>query len=101
MSLSLCGNHINEIKALAKGTAEATSKIRITIEKNYNQTGNTVAEISKIAAVIEDVNDIVTIIVTVVEEQSITTNEIVGNVARSRRASVKLMKMWPIAAKWR
>ncbi len=73
----------NEIKDLASGTAEATGRIRTAIEDIQNQTNSTVKEISGIAKVIEDVNEIVTTIVTAVEEQSITTNEIVGNVAQA------------------
>ncbi len=73
----------NEIKDLAKDTAEATGRIRIAIEDIQNQTNTTVKEISGITNVIEDVNDIVTTIVTAVEEQSITTSEIVGNVAQA------------------
>ncbi len=73
----------NEIKDLAKGTAEATDKIRMAIEDIQNQTNTTVEEISGITNVIEDVNEFVTTIVTSVEEQSITTNEIVGNVSQA------------------
>ena len=43
----------------------------------------TVEDISGIAAVIADVNEIVQTIVTAVEEQSITTNEIVQNVTQA------------------
>ncbi len=73
----------NEIKELAKGTAEATGKIRLAIEDIQNQTSNTVNDISGITTVIEEVNDIVTTIVTAVEEQSVTTQDIVGNVAQA------------------
>lgn len=73
----------NEIKELAKDTAEATGKIRTAIETIQNQTTGTVADISQIANVIVDVNEIVNTIVTAVEEQSITTREIVSNVAQA------------------
>jgi methyl-accepting chemotaxis protein len=73
----------NEIKELAKETAAATSKIKAAIDEIQKQTGTTVKDIETITAVISDVNDIVTTIVTAVEEQSITTNEIVSNVTQA------------------
>ena len=73
----------NEIKELARETANATSSIRDAISDIQNQTKMTVTDISGIAAVIADVNDIVQTIVTAVEEQSITTNEIVQNVTQA------------------
>lgn len=73
----------NEIKELAKETAAATSKIKAAIDEIQKQTGTTVKDIEAITTVISDVNDIVTTIVTAVEEQSITTNEIVSNVTQA------------------
>jgi methyl-accepting chemotaxis protein len=73
----------NEIKDLAKETAAATSKIKAAIDEIQKQTGTTVKDIEAITTVISDVNDIVTTIVTAVEEQSITTNEIVSNVTQA------------------
>ncbi|TKB25502.1 HAMP domain-containing protein [Desulfopila sp. IMCC35006] len=73
----------NEIKELAKQTAAATGKIKSAIDKIQQQTGATVTDIEAITRVISDVNEIVSTIVTAVEEQSITTNEIVNNVAQA------------------
>lgn len=73
----------NEIKELAKETAEATGSIRNAIEEIQNQTGTTISDISSISTVISEVNEIVQGIVTAVEEQSITTNEIVQNVTQA------------------
>ncbi|WP_163340301.1 methyl-accepting chemotaxis protein [Desulfopila sp. IMCC35008] len=73
----------NEIKELARETANATGSIREAISDIQNQTKMTVEDISGIAVVIADVNDIVQTIVTAVEEQSITTNEIVQNVTQA------------------
>ncbi|MFT5698386.1 MAG: methyl-accepting chemotaxis protein [Desulforhopalus sp.] len=73
----------NEIKELARETANATGSIRDAISDIQNQTKMTVEDISGIAAVIADVNEIVQTIVTAVEEQSITTNEIVQNVTQA------------------
>jgi len=73
----------NEIKELAKETASATSKIKAAINEIQKQTGSTIKDIEAITMVISDVNDIVSSIVTAVEEQSITTNEIVSNVTQA------------------
>jgi len=73
----------NEIKELAKETAAATGKIKAAIEAIQQQTGATVKDIESITLVITDVNDIVSTIVTAVEEQAITTNEIVNNVSQA------------------
>jgi methyl-accepting chemotaxis protein len=73
----------NEIKELARETASATSKIKAAINEIQKQTGATVKDIEAITLVISDVNDIVSSIVTAVEEQSITTNEIVSNVTQA------------------
>lgn len=70
----------NEIKELAKQTAGATSSIREAIEQIQNQSHSTITDIGNIAEVISGVNDIVQGIVSAVEEQSITTREIVENV---------------------
>ena len=73
----------NEIKELAKGTAEATGKIREAINGIQVKTTGTIKDIESITSVINQVNDIVNGIVTAVEEQSITTNEIVNNVTQA------------------
>ena len=73
----------NEIKELAKQTAEATGDIRQAIEGIQSQTSSTIADIAGISQIISEVNEIVQGIVTAVEEQSITTNEIVHNVAEA------------------
>lgn len=70
----------NEIKELARETASATGKIKNAIDEIQNQTDDTVKDIEIITSVITEVNDIVNTIVTAVEEQSITTAEIVNNV---------------------
>jgi methyl-accepting chemotaxis protein len=73
----------NEIKELAKQTAEATGEIKQRIEGIQNSTTITVDQIRQISDVINDVNDIVSTIVTAVEEQSATTQEIAENVAQA------------------
>jgi methyl-accepting chemotaxis protein len=70
----------NEIKELAKQTAEATQDIRLKIEGIQGSTDSTVTEIDQIEKVINEVNEIVGTIATAIEEQSASTKEIAGNV---------------------
>ncbi len=73
----------NEIKELAKQTAEATYEIKQQIDDIQNSTNDTVTEIAGISKVITDVNDIVSTIATAVEEQSITTKDIAENISQA------------------
>jgi methyl-accepting chemotaxis protein len=73
----------NEIKELAKQTAEATQDIKGKIEGIQGTTNTTVGQISEITQVITDVNDVVGTIAAAVEEQSTATREIAGNVAQA------------------
>jgi methyl-accepting chemotaxis protein len=75
----------NEIKELAKQTARATDEIKTRIEVIQNSTSGTVAQIQQILKVINEIDEIVSSIATAVEEQSITTNDIAGNVAQAAR----------------
>ena len=70
----------NEIKELARQTADATGEIRQRVEGIQGSTENTVTEINNITKVVNEVNEIVSTIATAVEEQSVTTREIAGNV---------------------
>ena len=70
----------NEIKELAKQTAEATGEIKSKIESIQSSTNETVAEIKQINEVIGQVDDIVTEISSSVEEQNRTSGEISTNV---------------------
>ena len=73
----------NEIKDLAKQTAEATQEIKGEIGAIQGATNATVSEIDQISQIINDVNEIVTTIATAVEEQSVTTKEIAKNVVQA------------------
>jgi len=73
----------NEIKELAKQTAEATQDIKKQIEGIQHTTGDTVTEIDEISSVINNVNDIVATIATAVEEQSAATREIAANITQA------------------
>jgi methyl-accepting chemotaxis protein len=73
----------NEIKELARQTANATLDIKTEIEGIQNTSTSTVTEIKRISEVINNVNDIVSNIATAVEEQSATTRQIADNVAQA------------------
>ncbi len=73
----------NEIKELAKQTANATLEIKKKIESIQNSTAGTVMEIEGISKIIVEVNDMIAIIATAVEEQSVTTKEIAENVSQA------------------
>lgn len=75
----------NEIKELARQTADATQDIKKKISGIQNTTKETVSSIESISKVIHDVNDIVATIATAVEEQSATTKEIAGNIIQVSR----------------
>ncbi len=66
----------NEVKELAKQTAEATKEVVKQIEEMQNNTVVAVEAIDKVASTINDINEINTSIAASVEEQDATTNEI-------------------------
>jgi len=71
----------NEIKELARQTAEATDEIKQKIAGIQQSTEGSIKEIEQITAIIHQVNESVSVIGGAVEEQSIATKEIAGNVA--------------------
>lgn len=73
----------NEIKDLAKQTADATQEIKKKIDGIQESTDGSVSEIRTIAKQINNFNEIVSIIGTAVEEQNASTNEIANNVAEA------------------
>lgn len=73
----------NEIKELAKQTAEATGQIKSQIEGIQNSTEATVIQIKRITDVINNVNDTVNTITGAVNEQTAATDEIANNVAQA------------------
>jgi methyl-accepting chemotaxis protein len=75
----------NEIKELAKQTAQATHDIKERIEDIQGTTKMTVGHISEITAVITRVNEVVGSIASAVEQQSSTTREIATNVSQASR----------------
>jgi len=73
----------NEIKELAKQTADATGQIKSQIEDIQNSTADTVTQIERITDVINNVNDTVNTITGAVSEQTAATDEIANNVAQA------------------
>ena len=70
----------NEIKELARQTAEATQEINAKIQGIQHSTEETTAEMTQITDVINQVNEIVATISTSVDQQLATTEEVAGNV---------------------
>lgn len=71
----------NEVKELAKQTAQATEEITQQVENMQSKTNQSVQAITQIASVIREVNEITNTIASAVEEQTATTNEISRSVA--------------------
>ena len=73
----------NEIKELAKQTAEATEDIKARIAGIQSSTGSAISDIGQITAVIKDVGGIVTSIAAAIEEQATVTRDVAGNIAQA------------------
>jgi methyl-accepting chemotaxis protein len=73
----------NEIKELAKQTAEATEDIKQRIAGIQNSTGSAITDIGQITTVIKDVGTIVTSIAAAIEEQATVTRDVAGNIAQA------------------
>ncbi|MDJ0781488.1 MAG: methyl-accepting chemotaxis protein [Desulfosarcinaceae bacterium] len=73
----------NEIKELAKQTADASQDIKEKIGAIQDTTTTTVDQIAEITQVITEVNEVVATIATAVEQQSAATREIADNVAQA------------------
>ncbi len=73
----------NEIKELAKKTAESTMSIRAQIGGIQESTDSTVVEIREITKVIREVNEIVATIATAVAQQTAATQEISTNISQT------------------
>lgn len=72
----------NEIKELARQTADATDQIRSRIEGIQTSTTQSISGIKEITDTVDTTNDIVTSIASAIEEQSSATREIAGNIAQ-------------------
>ena len=73
----------NEIKELASQTALATEDIKARINDVQRTTGNAMTDIRKITTVIGDVGHLMTSIATEIEDQSVVTKSVAGNIAQA------------------
>jgi methyl-accepting chemotaxis protein len=73
----------NEIKELARQTAGATKDIKSSVEGIQKTTGETVVEIDLVTNVISEIDGIISTIAAAIEEQSVATKEIAGNVGKA------------------
>ncbi len=73
----------NEIKELAKQTADATLDIKNQIEGIQQTTQSTISEIEQISSVINNIDKIVVTIAAAIEEQSSATKDIAINIAQA------------------
>jgi methyl-accepting chemotaxis protein len=82
----------NEVKALAKQSAEATEDIRMRIEEIQSNTTQAIQAISEITEIVSEINQINVVIASAVEEQSATTNEISRFVNDAAKGSTEIAK---------
>lgn len=73
----------NEIKELARQTADATDDIKVKITGIQDAAGNAVADVEKIVRVIRELSTFVATIATAIEEQSAVTRELASNIAEA------------------
>jgi len=82
----------NEVKQLAKQTAEATDGISRKITAIQTDTKGAVDAIASISDIIHQVSDISSTIAAAVEEQSSTTNDMTRNVTDAARGSEEITR---------
>ncbi len=80
----------NEVKELAKQTAQATEDISQKIEAIQAGSTGAVEAIAEVGTIINQINDISNTIASSVEEQTATTNEITRNVTEAARGSAEI-----------
>jgi len=82
----------NEVKELAKQTAQATEDISNKVGAIQQDTQGAVEAIQRIGGIIHQVNDIANTIASAVEEQSVTTNEMSRNVVEASKGSNEIVQ---------
>ncbi len=82
----------NEIKKLARQTANATSQIKNQIENIQNSTSDTAGEMLQVINTIGEMNKNITSIATAIEEQSFTAKGISQNVTQSSKGISEVNK---------
>jgi methyl-accepting chemotaxis protein len=88
----------NEVKELAKQTANATEDISQRIEAIQTDTKDATAAITQITDIINQINDLQSTIASAVEEQTATTNEIARNIAEAAQGTTDIAKSIGIVA---
>jgi methyl-accepting chemotaxis protein len=82
----------NEVKELAKATANATEEISHKIEAIQGDTKSAVGAIAEVSSIIGQINDISNSIASAVEQQTATTNEIGRHVHEAARGSAEITR---------
>lgn len=82
----------NEVKELAKGTAQATENVQSKIELIQMGTKDVVHYVQNISEIIEQINDYQRTIATSVDEQATTTNVIKQNLEETHLFSKEIVK---------
>ncbi|HEY3382136.1 MAG TPA: methyl-accepting chemotaxis protein [Vicinamibacterales bacterium] len=82
----------NEVKELAKQTAQATEDISRKIEGIQGETKGAVGAIGQIGEIVRQINDASNTIASAVEEQTATTNEIGRNITEAARGSAEIAR---------
>jgi methyl-accepting chemotaxis protein len=80
----------NEVKELAKQTAEATENISHKIGAIQSDAQDAVGAIGRISGIINQINDIASTIASAVEEQSVTTAEMGRNVEEASKGGAEI-----------
>jgi methyl-accepting chemotaxis protein len=88
----------NEVKELAKQTANATRDISQKIEAIQGDTKGAVEAIAQIGKIINQINDIQNTIASAVEEQTATTGEISRNVSEAAKGSREIAQNITVVA---
>jgi len=89
----------SEVKDLAQQTNKATEEIRASIAAIQDSTGSTVDEIGTIRTVIGEVSEIVSSIAASVEEQSVTTQNMAGNIGDTAEVVAQMNSNFSEASK--
>ncbi len=73
----------NEIKELARQTADATIDIKNQIDTMQNTTSSAVSDINKVSEIIGEISEVINVIGTSVDEQASVTDEMAANIVQS------------------
>lgn len=82
----------NEVKALAKQTAEATEEIRSQIENMQSNTTSAVNAIQEISTIIQEIDLISSVIASAIEEQTVTIKEVSKNINDTAKGTNEVSK---------